>query len=77
MAFSNNAASRPFRSAAQDYLAGRPPYPDRLIRRVAQVAGLTARDRVLDLGCGPAMLAAGFTNFAGEVIGRRREDGDV
>ena len=68
MALPTEVASRPFRSAAQHYLAGRPPYPDRLIRRVAQLAGLTASDRVLDLGCGPAMLAAAFAPFAREVV---------
>jgi len=68
MAPSTEAASRPFRSAAPHYLAGRPPYPDRLVRRVARLAGLTAADRVLDLGCGPAMLAAAFAGFAREVI---------
>lgn len=67
MAPSNNVP-RPFRSAAPHYLAGRPPYPDRLIRRVVQLCGLTAADRVLDLGCGPAMLAASFARVAGEVI---------
>jgi SAM-dependent methyltransferase len=69
MASPTDAACRPFRAAAAHYLSGRPPYPDRLIRRVARQTGLTAADRVLDLGCGPAMLAAAFAAFAGEVIG--------
>jgi SAM-dependent methyltransferase len=68
MALPTDIASRPFRSAAQHYLAGRPPYPDRLIRRVAQVCRLTSADRVLDLGCGPAMLGAAFAPFAAEVV---------
>jgi SAM-dependent methyltransferase len=68
MALSTDVASRPFRSAARHYLAGRPRYPDRLIGRVVRLCGLTAGDRVLDLGCGPAMLAAAFAPFAGEVI---------
>ena len=60
---------RPFRSAARHYLAGRPPYPGRLIRRVAQLVGLTGEDGVLDLGCGPGMLGAAFAPLAAHVIG--------
>lgn len=57
-----------FRSAARHYLAGRPPYASRLIQLVARLTGLTVRDRVLDLGCGPGMLAGAFAPLAGEVI---------
>jgi SAM-dependent methyltransferase len=57
-----------FRSAAAHYLAGRPPYPPRLIRLVAQHANLTRSDRVLDLGCGPGMLAGAFAPLAAEVV---------
>lgn len=60
---------RPFRSAARHYLAGRPPYPERLIRRVVRSVGLTDRDRVLDLGCGPGILATAFAPYAAEVVG--------
>ncbi len=59
---------RRFRSAAQYYLAGRPAYAPRLIRHVARVTGLASEDRVLDLGCGPGMLAGAFARLAGEVI---------
>src|SRR5215472_284873 len=59
---------RRFRSAAQHYLAGRPAYSPRLIRHVAQFTGLTTNNRVLDLGCGPGMLAGAFAPLAGEVI---------
>ena len=59
---------RRFRSAAQHYLSGRPAYAPRLIRRVARFTGLTPDDRVLDLGCGPGMLAGAFAPLVGEVI---------
>jgi len=73
-----------FRSAAPHYVAGRPPYPPRLIARVAALTGLTGGDatagtgdgtpgearsgRVLDLGCGPGQLAVAFAAFAAEVL---------
>ena len=59
---------RRFRTAAAHYLAGRPPYADLLIRRVAAACGLRRDDRVLDLGCGPGPLAVAFARFAGEVV---------
>lgn len=59
---------RRFETAAAHYLEGRPPYPMRLIRHVAALAGLGAGDRVLDLGCGPGQLAARFAALASEVL---------
>lgn len=59
---------RRFRSAAPHYLAGRPAYAARLIRRVAGLTGLRPGDRVMDLGCGPGQLAAAFAPLAAEVI---------
>jgi SAM-dependent methyltransferase len=66
---SGDAQPRRYQSAAVHYLAGRPPYADRLIRRVAWWVGLTRQDRVLDLGCGPGPLARTFVPLAGEVVG--------
>ena len=60
--------SRRFQTAAAHYLAGRPPYPDRLIERVVQLVGLTRQDRVLDLGCGPGQLARAFAAHVGEAV---------
>jgi SAM-dependent methyltransferase len=60
---------RPFRTAAQHYLEGRPPYAPVLIRRVAELCGLGAAHRVLDLGCGPGQLALAFAPIAGQVVG--------
>ena len=59
---------RRFRSAAQHYVSGRPAYAHRLIRRVARFTGLSQEDRVLDLGCGPGMLAGALAPLVGEVI---------
>ncbi len=57
-----------FRSSAQHYLSGRPAYAARLIRLVARLTGLTPDHRVLDLGCGPGILAGAFAPLASEVV---------
>ena len=52
-----------FRTAARHYLAGRPAYAPRLIRLVADLLRLSERDRLLDLGCGPGVLAGATFAF--------------
>ena len=59
---------RRFQTAAAPYLAGRPPYPEALIARTAELIGLTRDDRLLDLGCGPGQLARAFAPLVGEVV---------
>jgi len=56
-----------FRSAAEHYLKGRPPYAQALFQRVALLTGLTSNDAMLDLGCGPGQIALGFAPHAGPV----------
>lgn len=68
MADAGFPTARRFRSAARYYLAGRPAYSPRLIRHVARMSGLTREHRVLDLGCGPGVLAAAFAPLASEVL---------
>ena len=58
---------RRYRSAAAHYLAGRPAYADLLIRRVACWSGCAGAS-VLDLGCGPGVLARAFSLLAREVV---------
>ncbi|HTZ71703.1 MAG TPA: methyltransferase domain-containing protein [Acetobacteraceae bacterium] len=60
--------ARRFQTAADHYLAGRPPYPPALIARLASLLAVAPTDRLLDLGCGPGHLALAFAPFAGEVI---------
>jgi SAM-dependent methyltransferase len=59
---------RRYRFAAAHYRAGRPDYAPLLIRRVARLAGISSRSRVLDLGCGPGLLAVAFAPFVAEVV---------
>jgi SAM-dependent methyltransferase len=61
-------ASRPFRSTAPYYLRYRPGYPPELIARLAKTAGLDVSSRILDLGCGPGLLAIPLAAHAGEVV---------
>src|SRR5690349_11873316 len=56
-----------FRSAAEHYRKGRPPYALALFDRVATRLGLNRAHAVLDLGCGPGQLALGFARLAGTV----------
>ena len=56
-----------FRSAAEHYRKGRPPYALALFDRVATRLDLTRAHAVLDLGCGPGQLALGFARLAGTV----------
>jgi SAM-dependent methyltransferase len=60
--------ARRFQSAAAHYLAGRPPYPEALIARTAELVGLGPGDRLMDLGCGPAQLALAFAPRVGRVL---------
>lgn len=59
---------RRFHSAARHYLSGRQPYAARLIRRVADLVGVDRQARVLDLGCGPGILAGAFAPLARAVV---------
>ncbi len=54
---------RRFRSTVPYYARYRLAYPDSLLARVAGVVGLAAGDAVLDLGCGPGLLAVPFARL--------------
>lgn len=59
---------RRFQAAAQHYHA-RPPYAPRLFRWLSEECGLGADDRVMDLGCGPGVIAIGVAPYVGSVLG--------
>lgn len=52
--------SHSFQGTVAFYERYRLAYPERLVRRVARLAGLKPGDAVLDLGCGSGMLAIPF-----------------
>jgi ubiquinone/menaquinone biosynthesis C-methylase UbiE len=58
---------RRFKSAAPWYERYRLAYPERLIARVARLAGLVPGDAVLDLGTGTGMLAVPFARLGMKV----------
>ena len=64
-----SANPRLFRGGVKYYLKYRSTYPSLLIDRVAWLCQITATSRVLDLGCGPGILARAFAPFCGAVVG--------
>ncbi len=60
---------RRFRSTAAYFARFRVPYPQSLIADVAERVKLGPDDRVLDLGCGPGLLAIAFARLGMEVLG--------
>ena len=54
---------KPFQSTVAYYERYRLGYPQRLVERVAGLAGLRPGDAVLDLGCGTGMLAIAFARL--------------
>jgi len=59
---------RRFRSTVPFYARYRLPYPDSLIARVAAHVGLHKGDAVMDLGCGPGLLAVPFAKLGMRVV---------
>jgi len=66
--FSALVDSRRFRTAAAFYAVGRPAYPPAFITELAEAAGLTRKDRILDLGTGPGVLALAFAPHVASVL---------
>ena len=64
-----------FEEASGHYVLGRPGYPATFIRRIVDACGLDRRHRLLDLGCGPGMVAIAFAPFVGSVLAVDPEPG--
>jgi SAM-dependent methyltransferase len=52
----SRALATAFDDVAADYDRHRPTYPDELVDRACQIAGIGSGDRVLELGCGTGQL---------------------
>src|SRR5258706_12113427 len=59
---------RRFRSTVPYYSRFRLGYPQSLIARVMAIAGATQGDSVMDLGCGPGLLAIPFAQAGMRVL---------
>ena len=64
-----------FRGAAPYYAIGRPPYSPALRDTLARVLGLDGTGRLLDVGCGPGILAVELAPLFSEVVGLDPEPG--
>jgi len=58
-----------YQGTAAYYLRGRPPYARTLAATLAAELGLDGADRLLDVGCGPGVLAIELANHFAQVIG--------
>ncbi len=58
-----------FLGSAQYYVRGRPPYSEHLPERLADLFSLDGHGRLIDVGCGPGILALALAHLFEEVIG--------
>lgn len=58
-----------FLGSAPYYLQGRPPYAPSLAATLRETLPLDGRQRVLDVGCGPGVLALELAPYVAEVVG--------
>jgi SAM-dependent methyltransferase len=66
-----------FASTVAYYESARPPYGAAFFEAVALQMGLDGRERLLDVGAGPGILAIGFAPYCREVVGVDPEPGMV
>jgi cyclopropane fatty-acyl-phospholipid synthase-like methyltransferase len=58
-----------FASTVKFYTRYREPYPPEFFKKCAEQIGLRGDETLLDVGCGPGLLAIGFAPFAGHCTG--------
>jgi len=58
-----------FASTVEFYARYREPYPPKFFKKVAEQIALRGDESLLDIGCGPGLLAIGFAPFVGSCTG--------
>ena len=58
-----------FASTVEFYARYREPYPPEFFEKIAEQISLRGDETLLDVGCGPGMLAIGFAPFVGSCTG--------
>jgi SAM-dependent methyltransferase len=58
-----------FASTVEFYFRYREPYPPAFFNNVAELVGLRGNENLLDIGCGPGLLAIGFAPFVEHCTG--------
>jgi SAM-dependent methyltransferase len=66
-----------FASTVEFYARYREPYPPKFFEKVAEQIGLHGDESLLDVGCGPGLLAIGFAPFVGRCTGLDPEPGMI
>jgi SAM-dependent methyltransferase len=66
-----------FASTVEFYTRYREPYPPKFFSEVAKQIGLRGDESLLDIGCGPGLLAVGFAPFVRRCTGLDPEPGMV
>ncbi|MGW0574540.1 class I SAM-dependent methyltransferase [Streptomyces sp. NPDC002920] len=66
-----------FAGSASYYRRGRVPYAPGLADVLAEVLGLDGRGRLLDVGCGPGIVALGLARLFGEIVGVDPDEGMI
>jgi SAM-dependent methyltransferase len=66
-----------FASTVEFYARYREPYPPKFFQRVADQIVLRGDESLLDIGCGPGLLAIGFAPFVGRCTGLDPEGGMI
>jgi ubiquinone/menaquinone biosynthesis C-methylase UbiE len=66
-----------FASTVEFYARYREPYPPEFFQKVADQIALRGDESLLDVGCGPGLLAVGFAPFVGRCTGLDPETGMI
>ncbi len=66
-----------FASTVDFYARYREPYPPEFFKKCAEQIALRGNEGLLDVGCGPGLLAIGFAPFAGRCTGLDPEAGMI